>query len=201
LLKTSQLLSKTFLKTDYNPDLDYLVNPKESDYNRISKPRSGVSSHSQSLTELVNKPSSVLPYFLLFGLCVDGLFEGLAISVQTSWERTLFVAFSILLNKCIVGFTMGLSLKKADLDLKSFIRFVFLFALFPPLGIVLGYFFTENLLVQAIFLAISSGAFIYVSSSVVVIEEFAITNYRWSKYFLFLLGAILTAVIKIVGHI
>jgi zinc transporter 1/2/3 len=142
----------------------------------------------------------VLPYFLLFGLCIDGFFEGIAISVQTSWEKIIFVAISILINRWIVGLTLGLSLKKADVDMKTFIRFIFLYSIFPPFGILLGYFFTEMLLVQALLLSISAGAFLYVSSSVVIIEEFAITNYRWSKYFFFMIGAILTAVIKIYGH-
>jgi zinc transporter 1/2/3 len=107
---------------------------------------------------------------------------------------------SILINRWIVGLTLGMALKKADVDLSTFIRFIFLFAIFPPFGIVLGYFFAEKVLIESIFLSVSAGAFIYVSSSVVVIEEFAITNYRWSKYFCFMLGAVLTAVIKIYGH-
>jgi zinc transporter ZupT len=149
----------------------------------------------------VEKPSAVLPYVLLFGLCVDGFFEGIAIGVQNSWEKLVFVTVAILINKWIIGLTLGISLKKAYVELKTFIRFIFLFSIFTPFGIVLGYFLGQKTLVESIFLSISSGAFLYVSSSVVIIEEFAVTNYRWSKYFFFMLGATSTALIKIVGHI
>jgi len=44
-----------------------------------------------------------------------------------------------------------------------------------------------------VFLAISSGTFIYVSCSVIMVEEFALTKYRYSKYFSFFFGALLSA--------
>ncbi len=138
-----------------------------------------------------------MPYVLLFALCIDGFFEGIAISVQDRWEYVLFVIIVILINKWTVGLSLGIALKKSNTDFKTFIRLIFLFSMFAPLGIVLGWFMKDNFLSRAILLSMSSGAFLYSSTSVVVIEEFTVTNYRYSKYFCFLLGGILTALIKV----
>jgi zinc transporter ZupT len=147
------------------------------------------------------KPSNILPYVLLLALCFDGFFEGIAISVQDRWEYVLYVIIVILINKWTVGLSLGLALKKSNTDLKTFIRLIFLFALFAPLGILLGWFLKDNLMARAILLSMSSGAFLYASTSVVVIEEFTVTNYRYSKYFCFLFGGILTALIKILPNL
>lgn len=74
-----------------------------------------------------------------------------------------------------------------------------LFSLFTPFGIMIGYFLT-NLLARSIFLGIASGTFLYVSTSVVIVEEFAITKYRYGKFFCYVFGGILTAGIKTLGE-
>jgi zinc transporter ZupT len=142
-----------------------------------------------------------MTYILLIGLCIDGLFEGIAIGVQDRWEKIVFVAFGLLMHKMIIGLSLGIALKKAQIDFSSFIYCICLFAIFPSLGILLGYLLTDIELAQAILLSLSSGAFLYVSGSVIVIEEFTGTKYRWSKYLLLLFGIGLTAGVKILGHI
>ncbi len=107
----------------------------------------------------------------------------------------------VLINKWTVGLNLGIALKKSSTDLKTFIRLIFLFSLFAPLGILLGWFLKENLLARPILLSMSSGAFLYVSTSVVVIEEFTVTNYRYSKYFCFILGGVLSAGIKVLPNL
>jgi len=98
------------------------------------------------------------------------------------------------MNKCIVACNLGISFKIAIPDIKIFIRFVLLFSLFSPFGIMLAFiFYSYNPLIKAAFLALASGSFIYVSASVIVIEEFTITKYKYSKFLLFLLGGIGTA--------
>lgn len=73
-----------------------------------------------------------------------------------------------------------------------FLWLITVFALFTPLGIGLGLILAQSSskLVEGIFLALSTGTFLYVAASEVIVEEFAITKYRFSKYFLFLLGGI-----------
>jgi len=66
-----------------------------------------------------------------------------------------------------------------------------LFSIFTPIGIFLGMILLEkSAFIEGIFLAISSGTFLYISASEVIVEEFAITKYRYEKFILFLFGAI-----------
>ncbi len=63
--------------------------------------------------------------------------------------------------------------------------------MFSPCGILLGLFFASNKLVEATFLAISTGTFIYVACSEVIVEEFAMSKYKWHKFTLYMVGGIL----------
>lgn len=203
LMRSSQILTRTFNKQygDAN-DLDLLVNPVKSDF--IPKQRVNTEPHQIAHTHEAEKPkelSNATPYLLLIALCIDGFFEGIALGVQTKWTKLLFVAFVIILNKICIAFGLGISFKKAGVEMVTFIRFIILFSMFCPFGVVLGYFITPNDLLRGIMLGVASGTFIYVSASVVIVEEFAITQYRWSKYGCFLFGGILTAVITILGDI
>jgi zinc transporter 1/2/3 len=138
--------------------------------------------------------SSLTPYLLLFALCLDGFFEGLAIGSQSSLTKLIFTGICLLINKCIVAFNLGISFKIAVPDIRVFIRFVLLFSLFTPFGILLAFiFYTYNPLIKGTFLALASGSFIYVSTSVIIIEEFTVTKYKYTKFLLFLLGGIGTA--------
>ncbi len=186
-----------------NPDLDLLVNPQNSDmiYQKNKNDHFEYNhSHSHEQTKgIANKMSNVTPYLLLVALCLDGLFEGIAIGVQQTWKNVIFVALAVVLNKLSVAFGLGISLKKADTEIKTFIRFIILFSMFCPFGIVLGYFLGKSLFMKGLFLAISAGTFTYVSCSVVIVEEFAITRYRYSKYTVFFLGGLLASGIAVVG--
>lgn len=72
-----------------------------------------------------------------------------------------------------------------------------LFAVFTPVGILLGMLLTEaNPIIEGIFLSLSSGTFLYVSASEVIVEEFAITRYRYQKYFLFVVGGVFVALLS-----
>ena len=73
---------------------------------------------------------------------------------------------------------------------------ILLFALFTPFGIVIGLIFSgTSFLIQGILLSVSAGTFLYVSASEVIVEEFAITKYRYQKYLYYLLGGILVGVL------
>ncbi len=197
LMKSSQILNQTFNRKgeNFNHDLNYLVNPQHSDAIPKRKHEDHLHDHSSP------KMSNFTQYLLLVALCLDGFFEGIALGVQSTWKTVSFVAFAIIFNKIAVGFGLGISLKKADTDIKTFIRFIILFSLFTPFGIVLGYFFGETQFIKGILLAISAGTFTYVSCSVVIVEEFAITRHRYSKYSFFFLGGVLTATMAVVGKL
>lgn len=46
----------------------------------------------------------------------------------------------------------------------------------------------SSALVQAIFLAFSTGTFIYIAASEIIVEEFSIKAYKIPKYLSFILG-------------
>lgn len=59
------------------------------------------------------------------------------------------------------------------------------------MGIGLGLILSgSSKLVEGLILAISTGTFIYVAASEVIVEEFAVTKYKFSKFFLYLIGGI-----------
>lgn len=145
-------------------------------------------------------PSAITAYLLLFALCIDGFFEGLAIGAQSAWHQTVFVTTAVVINKWNVALTLGISLKKDNTDMKSFIRLILLFSMFTPFGVMLGYFIGNmSHLIKGICLGLAAGAFVYVSGSVVIIEEFTVTKYKYSKFFCYLIGGMATAGITVAG--
>lgn len=59
------------------------------------------------------------------------------------------------------------------------------------IGIVLSA--TANDIIEGIFLSISTGTFLYVACSEVIIEEFSEPEKRYCKFFLYLIGCIFGA--------
>jgi zinc transporter 1/2/3 len=128
---------------------------------------------------------------------VHGLFEGTALGVQRDMKDTIFLGVAILAHKWAEAFTLGISFSKSGTAKSSYIRMICLFSIFTPFGIILGLLVLGgDPLTQGIFLAISAGTFIYISASEVIVEEFAITKYRYQKYFLYLCGGILVGLLS-----
>ena len=76
---------------------------------------------------------------------------------------------------------------------------IIIFSLFTPVGILIGIFLSDfkSKIIEGIFLSMSAGTFIYVAASEVIVEEFAVTRYKYQKFFAFLLGGILIAGLSI----
>jgi zinc transporter 1/2/3 len=145
-----------------------------------------------------NPKSNITPYILLIALSIHGLFEGTALGVQQSLNDTVFLGIAIISHKWAESLTLGMSFSKSNTDKKTFLKMILLFAIFTPIGIISGMLLVNtSKLVQGIFLAVSGGTFLYVSASEVIVEEFAITKYRYQKYFLYLCGGILVAILSI----
>lgn len=143
--------------------------------------------------------SLITPYVLLIALSLHGLFEGTALGVMTKLRSALFLSCAILAHKWAESFALGVSFFLSGVDTVTFLKMITLFATFTPIGIVIGIIFSgTSFVIQAVLLSISSGTFIYISASEIIIEEFAITKYRYQKYFCYLLGGILVGVLKVV---
>jgi solute carrier family 39 (zinc transporter), member 1/2/3 len=56
-----------------------------------------------------------------------------------------------------------------------------------PIGIGLGWIFSnQGPLVVGVFESISAGTFLYIATVEVIVEEFAISHYKFSKFILYL---------------
>jgi zinc transporter 1/2/3 len=71
------------------------------------------------------------------------------------------------------------------------------FTIFTPVGILIGMYFSKSgFLIEGIMLSISSGTFVYVSTSEVIVEEFSSKGSKHLKYFIYLLGGFLTVLLN-----
>jgi len=197
LLKASHILSKKYEVDEMN---SLLVNPQKTDI--AEKEKTGKESHESHVQgageEFVPK-SNITPYLLLVALSFHGLFEGIALGLQKGNKETLFLFIAIISHKWAEAFTLGISFSKAQTDKVTFVRLILLFSFFTPIGIIIGMFLaSSNELVEAIFLALSTGTFLYVSASEVIVEEFAVTKYKYQKFIMYLLGGILIAGLAVI---
>jgi zinc transporter ZupT len=153
--------------------------------------------HEDSDEHHFNPKSNVTPYILLIALSIHGLFEGTALGVQKDLKDAVFLGVAILAHKWAESFTLGISFFKSNTERATIFRMIILFSIFTPVGILIGMFLIgADPLTQGIFLAISSGTFLYISASEVIVEEFAITKYKYQKYFLYLCGGLLVGILS-----
>jgi hypothetical protein len=104
------------------------------------------------------------------------------------------------------AFTLGTAFHKANIEKCTYFGLIILFSFITPAGDTLGLCFAgTSKLVEGIFLALSAGihllilgTFLYVSASEVIVEEFSLSQNKWWKYFVFIIGAFITAILKVI---
>ena len=102
----------------------------------------------------------------------------------------LFIA--IIAHKWAESFALGISFYKAKIEVKIFIKMLIIFTFFTPIGILIGMYFSKSgFLIEGIMLSISSGTFIYVSTSEVIVEEFSSKGRKHIKFLFYLIGGFL----------
>ena len=93
----------------------------------------------------------------------------------------LFIA--IVAHKWAESFALGISFYKAKIETSIFLKMLTIFSFFTPLGILIGMYFSKSgFLIEGIMLSISSGTFLYVSTSEVIVEEFSSKGSKHVKY-------------------
>ena len=90
---------------------------------------------------------------------------------------------------------MGISFVKIGTPNKKFLILIIIFALIGPIGMIIGLILstTTNELIEGVFLAISTGTFIYIACSEVIVEEFESGGNKYWKFVLFIVGGVLAA--------
>ena len=138
----------------------------------------------------VQGTSEFTPYILLIALSFHGLFEGIALGLQGEFKSSLSLALAIIAHKWAEALTLGLSFAKADTEKSRFFIMIIIFSLFTPVGIAFGMLLSSfPSWVTASFMSLSVGTFIYIGGAEIIVEEFALTRFKWQKYLTFLLGA------------
>ena len=200
LAQTSKLINKI---ENGDKQEDLFVNPNNIDNKETQKEdnkETNVDAHHHN--EHHQNTSSFTPYVLLIALGFHGFFEGLALGLQKSIQGTIFLLVAILAHKWAEALTLGISFVKAGTRKNQIIAFCCVFSIIGPLGVLTGFFLAAaSEVVEGIFLSLSTGTFLYVACSEVIVEEFAVSKYKYPKYFLYLLGAIFTAVLAIIEHL
>lgn len=146
-----------------------------------------------------NPTSSITPYILLIALSVHGIFEGIALGVMNTVKECSILFSAIILHKWAASFALGISFYKSGTERDLFIKMILLFTSFGPLGIIIGMIFSDaGNLIKGIMLSISSGTFIYVAASEVIVEEFSLSKKTNIKFLWFLFGGLLTFILTFI---
>ena len=163
------------------------------------------------LNEQINKNNSedlnlkkkkLSAFILLLSLSIHGLFECLALGIQTVYKKTLFLFIALMIHKWAEAFALGILFVKAQFTKKFFYLIIVLFSIVGPVGVSVGIVLAETAgeLVEGIFLSISTGTFLYVACSEVIIEEFSTPEKRYLKFGLYLVGCIFAAGLSLMEY-
>ena len=199
--RSEKKLDRTFEKDKSNLLIyqkENLIIPKES-MNELRRTYSLPLITSKEFYSKINEEKKVLnlftPLILLFALGFHGIFEGLAIGIGDNKKDILFLLLAVAAHKWAASLSLGISFIKAKTTKKLYIIMVMIFAFIGPFGIALGIILSQstNDLLEGILLGISTGTFIYVACSDVLVEEFEDRSNKYIKFFLFVLGGIFCA--------
>lgn len=146
------------------------------------------------------KKGGITPYILLLALGFHGFFEGMALGIQGQIRDSLFLALAIAAHKWAASLTLGISILKAGIELKRLIIMIAFFGLIGPVGIAFGMILraTTSDIVEAIFLAISVGTFLYIACTEVLVEEFEHSENKYLKFCAFIIGGVFTVGLSLI---
>ena len=186
---------------DHKHELEHIQNSEEEHHKQVHEQIQNSEEVRQNANEpkIVNERNEekpgIIPYILLLALGFHGLFEGMALGIQSKIQGTVFLLIAIVAHKWAASLTLGISFVKSKLSKKQLIIMVLIFALIGPVGIALGLILssTANEQVEGILLAISTGTFLYIACSEVIIDEFENPNNKYFKFLMFILGGVFTA--------
>ena len=199
--KEENNLNNNGSSSDSLPKLEYVIDNDEdigqNTFARISK------ALEKTEKELSLKRKKLSAFILLLSLSIHGVFECLALGIQTNYKDTLFLFIALMIHKWAEAFALGVLFVKAKLSKKFYYLIITLFALIGPIGVAIGIILAETAgeFVEGIFLSISTGTFLYVSCSEVIIEEFSTPDKRYFKFFLYLFGCVFAAGLSLLEYL
>jgi len=141
---------------------------------------------------------NMTPFILLIGLGTHAIFEGLALGLATKWSSVIPFAIAIWLHKGAAGMSLGISMAKTFPNDKKFsMKMIVLFGIFTPVGVSLGMILASSgsEMIEMTFACLAAGSFLYIACSEVIIEEFSISSYRFTKLGFFFIGVIMISML------
>ena len=142
------------------------------------------------------------PFVLLIGLGTHAVFEGLALGISGDASEVLLFALAIVLHKGAAGMALGISMAQAFPGEDKFVTLMIcLFAIFTPLGVLLGIALKQegSDMIELVCACLAGGSFVYIACSEVIVEEFSISRYRFTKLLFFVLGICIISSLKFIG--
>lgn len=207
VIKASLILSKSMAKPQglkslaKNDDMDLLVNPMNVDIGEDKrKSLNEGHSHSHNENSLIdesnnNNQSPLMAYLLLAAISFHGLFQGFTIGVLESDKEIVAISLCFLITKSIESLSIGQILKLAGLNAFSLLSMILMLTSFVPLGILVGTFITINGITRGLFMGVCCGVMLYQSVSENIVQEFTFTKNRYSKFFTFISGVLIVALV------
>jgi zinc transporter 1/2/3 len=127
-------------------------------------------------------------YAVLTALSIHSLLAGLALGAQPELAAALVISLAIIAHKSAAGFALGVSLTRSALPPAQSWRLVALFALATPIGGLIGAVLGEAVegrlasTLEASFLSVAAGTFIYVATFDILRDEFPAPGGRFAKW-------------------
>ena len=139
------------------------------------------------------------PFVLLIGLGVHAVFEGISLGMSKQTHQTIIFAIAIILHKGAAGMSLGISMAKTFPGQAFFCcKMIFLFSLFTPFGVAIGWGLLEdsNEMVEIWMTSLAAGTFLYIACSEIIVEEFSVPSHRFLKLFAYLVGIAIISSLK-----
>ncbi|CAH1268137.1 SLC39A1 [Branchiostoma lanceolatum] len=136
----------------------------------VSHDSSVVSSDSSSASAGRN----VQTFLLLIALSVHGIFEGVAIGVQSSQSSLLSLFFVVVVHKSIIALSLGVNVATGDMSLPYKVMTCVVFSLSGPVGQGIGLLVTDadaGGLVTGILQGVATGTLLHVTFMEVLSKE------------------------------
>ena len=130
---------------------------------------------------------------LALSFSMHGFAEGMSLGLQKEEKAALILFGAIALHKWAEALSVGVSFSKTGLPRSQALIYITSFGLSTPIGIAVGW-ASSALLPEAFtayFLAFSTGTFLYIGASDVVVEEFGEGGKNFLKLFFYLIGLVL----------
>lgn len=142
-------------------------------------------------------------YALLIALSIHSFVSGAALGMQHEAAKAFAIFVAIVAHKTTEGFALGVSMTRNRVGGPMALVFLTLFASTTLIGILAGMLVTDALDgsaargLDACFLSLAAGTFIYIAALDIITEEFTHGGDRGTKWCLALVGLALTALLAL----